>query len=204
MSSSRDDRTAVRRRRPRSVRLAAAASTGTALVLAAAVLWHAAYAGFGDVTSALRSTVSTSTLALVDDDSATVMFTAAGLKPGMSDSKCIAVSSSGSPATVRLYGTGRSTTYTLASYLSLSVAVGTGGSTRNCNGFAPTSTTASYDGTLAAFPTDWSSGVGGWTTTGTAPTTRTYKITYTLPSTTPNNTQNGTAALGFVWEARTT
>ena len=186
------------------MRVAAAASAGTALVLAAALLWHSAYAGFTDGTAPLQSSLSTGTLALVDDDSAARMFTVTGLKPGATDSRCITVSSSGSPATVKLYGTGRSTTFGLASHLKLTISVGRGGSTKSCNGFTPTSTTPAYDGTVATFPTGgWNSGVGAWTTTGTATTARTYKIVYTLPDTTPNNTQNGTAALSFVWEAQT-
>ena len=186
------------------MRLAAAAASGTALVLAAALLWHSASAGLSDVTSPLQSTLGTGTLVLTDDDSAARMFTATGLKPGATDSRCVTVSSSGSPATVRLYGTGRSTTYGLASHLKLTVSVGTGGSSKSCNGFTATSATPAYDGTLAAFPTGgWSTGVGDWTTTGTVPTARTYKIVYTLAASTPNNTQNGTAALSFVWESRT-
>jgi hypothetical protein len=186
------------------VRLAAAAATGTALVLAAALLWHSAYAGFTDVAPPLQSTLSTGTLALVDDDLGVRMFTATGLKPGTTGSECITVSSSGSPATVKLYGSGRSSTLALASYLKLTISVGTGGSTKSCTGFIPASPTPAYDGTLAAFPTGgWSTGVGDWTTTGTAATARTYKIVYTLVDATPNNAQNGTAALTFVWEART-
>jgi hypothetical protein len=188
------------------VRVAAAASAGTALVLAAALLWQSAYAGFSD-TTAVRAlpTITTGTLALTDDDSAVRMFTVTGLKPGMSATKCIAVTSTGSPATVRLYGTGRSTTNGLASWLNLTVSVGTGGSTKSCNGFKPTDpATPAYNGTLAAFPTgSWTAGVGGWTTTGTAATSRTYQIVYTLPANTPYTTQNGTAALGLVWESRT-
>jgi hypothetical protein len=197
-------RSRLRHRRPRSVRTAVAVSAGTALVLAAALVWHGAYAGFSDRTTAVPAQIGTGSLALVDDDSAAQMFTATGLKPGMTGTKCITVSASGSPASVVLYGTGRSSTLALASYVHLTVSVGTGGSTKSCNGFTPTGTTPAYDGTLAGFPTGWGTGVGTWTTTGAAAAGRTYRVVYTLSDTTPNNAQNGTAALTFVWEARTT
>jgi hypothetical protein len=172
-------------------------------VLAAALVWHGAYAGFTDVTTARAlPTISTGTLALTDDDAAIRMFAVTGLKPGDTAAKCIAVSATGSAAaTVRLYGTGRSSTNALANWLNVTVSLGTGGSTRNCTGFAAAST--AYSGTLAAFPTDsWTGGVGSWTTTGTA-TTRVYRIVYTFSTSTPTSAQSGTAALGFVWEART-
>jgi hypothetical protein len=129
------------------------------------------------------------------------MFTVAGLKPGATATKCIAVTASGSAATVRLYGTGRSSTNGLANHLTVTVSVGTGGSTKSCNGFTASST--AYDGTLAAFPTGgWPAGVGGWTSTATAPG-RVYRVTYTLSASAPYTVQNGTAAMSFVWEART-
>ncbi|PZA21083.1 hypothetical protein DMO24_12070 [Modestobacter versicolor] len=173
-------------------------------MLAAGLVWHSAYAGFSDSTTPKAlPTVSTGTLTLTDDDSAVRMFTATGLKPGATATECIAVTASGSPSTVRLYGTGRSTTNGLAGQLALTVAVGTGGSSSTCAGFT-TSGAAAYTGTVAAFPTDsWAVGVGSWTTTGGAPTTRVYRISYTLPASTPNSVQSGTATLTFVWEART-
>jgi hypothetical protein len=185
------------------VRIAAAVSAGTALLLAAALLWHSAYAGFSDATSPLTlPRVSTGSLTLTDDDAAVRMFTAGGLKPGATATRCIAVTSTGSAATVRLYGTGRATTNGLAAQLTVTVTLGTGGSSSTCTGF--TATSAAYSGTVAAFPTDsWTAGVGGWTTTGSTATTRTYKIVYALPAGAPTSAQNGTATLSFVWEART-
>ncbi|WP_249522531.1 hypothetical protein [Modestobacter marinus] len=203
MRSRPDRQAAGRRPRPRSVRLAGAAAAGIALVLAAALVWHGAYAGFSATTGSLAlPTVSTGTLALTDDDSAVRMFTATGLRPGASGTRCVAVTASGSPATVRLYGTGRSSTNGLAAQLDLAIAVGTGGSSGDCAGF--TSSATAYTGTLAGFPTDrWAAGVGSWSSTGAAPTTRVYKVDWTLRAGAPASTQNGTARLSFVWEART-
>ncbi|MCZ2849586.1 hypothetical protein [Modestobacter sp. VKM Ac-2978] len=185
------------------MRLGTAVSAGTALVLAAALVWHGAYAGFSDTTvSRPLPTVSTGTLTLTDDDSAVRMFTATGLRPRATATRCIAVAAAGSPATVRLYGTGRSSTNGLAGQLDLTIAVGTGGGSGSCTGFQPSAT--AYTGTLAAFPTDgWTVGVGSWTSSGAAPTSRVYQIGYTLRASAPASTQNGTATLSLVWEART-
>jgi hypothetical protein len=178
-------------------------SAGGALLLAATVVWHSAYAGFTDVTaSRAMPTITTGTLALTDDDAAVRMFNATGLKPGGTTTSCVAVTSTGSAATVRLYGTGRSTTNGLAGQLRLTVEVGTGGSSKGCGAFRPSATV--YDGTVADFPTDsYAAGVGPWTTTGGTSTTRVYRIVSLLPKNAPNSVQNGNATLTFVWEART-
>jgi hypothetical protein len=192
-------RSRLRRRRPRSVRTAAVVSAGTALVLAAALVWHSAYAGFSDVTTALPATIGTGTLTLTDDDSAVRMFALTGLKPGATGSSCITVTAGGTaPSTVKLYGTGRSSTNALGNYLNLRVE--TGSKSAGCSIASPTTV---YSGTLTAFPTSgWSSGVGTLTSLGRS-TSLTYKITYTLSSSTPSNAQNSTATMTFVWEART-
>ncbi len=188
------------------MRTPAVVAAGGALVLAAGLVWHSAYAGFSDATTPLAlPTVSTGALTLVDDDSAQRMFVATGIKPGASGTGCVAVTAGGSPATVRLYGTGRATTNALSGQLRLTVELGAPGSrggASNCNGFTSAGTV--YNGTLAAFPTDsWTTGVGSWTTTGSAATARVYRIGWSLPTTAPNSVQNGTASLTFVWEART-
>src|SRR4051812_50082268 len=102
-------------------------SAGAALVLSAGLVWHSSYAGFSDATAPWASTVGTGTLALTDDDTALRMFTATGIKPGATGTRCIAVSSSGSRAAVRLYGTGRSSSNGLSAALRLTISLGTGG-----------------------------------------------------------------------------
>jgi hypothetical protein len=177
-------------------------SAGSALVLAAGLVWHSSYAGFSDATAPWSVRVGTGTLSLTDDDTAVSMFTATGIKPGATGTRCIAVSSSGSPAVVRLYGKDRASSNGLAAALTLTVSVGTGGSSNNCNGFAAAG--APFRSTLAGFPTGgWSAGIGQWATTGAAATTRVYQVTWSLPADAPNNVQAGTARMSFVWEART-
>ena len=175
-----------------------------ALLVATTVLWHAAYAGFSDSTAvrALPS-ITTGTVVLGDDDAGTKMFAVTGLKPGATATKCIKVTSTGTvPATVRLYGTGITSTNSMSRYLNLAVYLGTGGATASCSGF---SGSLVYNGSVSGFPTDsYANGVGTWTTTGTATETRTYAVVYTLSTNTPTSVQGGATGLTFVWEARQT
>jgi hypothetical protein len=175
-----------------------------ALAVTAGLVWQSAYAAFTDSTPTYTLTWSTGTVALTDDDAGAVMFSASGLRPGATQTRCITVTSTGSaPSLIRLYGTGRSSTKSLSSYLTLVVSAGTGGSSAGCAGFVPSSTV--YRGTLAAFPTSYASGVGSWTTAGdTAGETTSYQITYSLAATAPAGAQGGTAAVAFTWEAQNT
>ncbi len=105
---------------------------------------------------------------------------------------------------MKLYGTGYSTTNGLGSSITLSVTQGTGGSFGSCTGFTPLGTGATlYSGTLAAFSaSNFATGLGTWTPTGTAGETRTFQMTYTVDTNAPNSTQGGSAAIGFTWEAQ--
>ena len=197
-------RVLVRPGRPtrRGRRWTAAAAVLAAPVCCAAVVWRSAYATFDDAAPSDPVTFSTGSVSLGDDDAGTTMFTVSGLAPGAAGTRCITVTSTGSvPAPVRMYVTGRSTTKSLASNLTLDIQSGTGGSTADCAGFTPATTV--YRGTLAAFPTGFGSGVGGWTTTGnTVGESRTYQITYSVPANAPATSQAGTAAVTFTWETQ--
>ncbi|MGY1856171.1 hypothetical protein [Modestobacter sp. SYSU DS0290] len=178
-------------------------SAAGALVLATALVWQSAYAGFTVTTGALAlPTVSTGTVVLSDDAGGT-MFTIPDLKRGGTGTRCITVTSTGTvPASVRMYVTGRSDSNGLADALRLTVRIGTGGGYADCAGFR--SNASVYDGTLAAFPADrWADGRGDWTTSGDpAGDQRTYEITYTLPVNSPGRVQGGSATVTFVWEAQ--
>ncbi|MGY1807631.1 hypothetical protein ACI8AF_09690 [Blastococcus sp. SYSU D00669] len=188
----------------RARRIAVAVSALGALAVAAGLVWQSAYAAFTDSTPARTLTWSTGTVAISDDDAGAVLFSAADLRPGAARSRCITVTSTGSaPSLVRLYGTGRSTTRSLSSHLTVAVEAGTGGSAAGCNGFAPAATV--YRGTLAAFPTSYAAGVGSWTTAGNPAGERTtYRFTYSLSASAPASAQGGTAAIAFTWEAQNT
>lgn len=185
----------------RARRLTLAASGGAALVLTTALVWHTAYAAFTVTTTPFSSGFTTGTVAIGDDDSGTALFSLSGLKPGGAATRCLTVTSTGNvPALVRLYGTGRTTTKSLTSYLNLSILSGTGGSSASCSGFTPGSTV--YTGTVAALPTTFGAGVGSWTTTGTGSESRTFQITASLSSSAPTSAQSGSASVAFTWEAQ--
>lgn len=171
-----------------------------ALVLAAAVVWQSGYASFTSSTDPQSATVQTGDVAISDDDAGTAAFTVAGLRPGASGTRCVAVTSTGSvPTAVRLYATSRSTN-ALASALRFSVVLGTGGGAAGCAGFRPTASV--YTGSLAAFPAaGFGTGVGGWTTAG-GTDTRTYQITYSLPANAPTGAQSATATVALTWEGQ--
>ena len=132
-----------------------------------------------------------------------VALSATGLRPGATQTRCITVTSTGSAASlVKLYGTGKTTTKSLSTYLTLVVSAGSGGSSASCAGFVPASTV--YRGTLNAFPTSYAAGVGSWSPAGGAAESTTYQITYSLSASAPAAAQTGTAAVAFTWEAQNT
>lgn len=193
--------------RRRNARMATAGAVVAGLGLSAAVVWQASYSAFSATTSNPTNNWSAGTVSLTDDDSNSAMFTATGLKPGSTGTRCIAVTSNGSlPSAVKLYGTNPTTTNGLATSINLTVTQGTGATSASCTGFTALPAGASvYTGSLAAFgagSSSFATGKGDWTPTGTAAETRVFQFTYTLDAATPNTAQGGTAAIGFTWEAQ--
>lgn len=191
----------------RAARFAKWAAIPAALALSGAVVAQSSYAAFSATTVNPTNNWAAGTVALSDDDANVAAFSAENLKPGSTGTKVIAVTSNGSLASaVKLYGTGASTTNALSSYVNLTITQGTGGTFSSGSGFTPLTTGANvYTGTLAGFAssaTGYSTGLGTWATTGTAPETRTFQIKYTVDAAAPNSTQGGTAAIGFTWEAQ--
>ena len=183
------------------------------LGLSTLLIWQTSYSAYSATTKNATNSWSTGNLALADDGggsgtaSGTAMFSATNLRPGSTDSHCITVSSTGSlPALVRLYGTGSATVNGLSSYVDLVVSQGTGGDFGSCGGFTPLSGAAGevYSGTVAAFPTGYGTGLSNWSTAGTTgpAETRTYRFTYTIDANAPIGTMNGSASIGFTWEAQ--
>jgi hypothetical protein len=168
------------------------------------------YSVFNATTSNPTNNWSAGTVALQSDGSGpggasgTTMFSA-DVAPGSTGTKCITVTSNGTlPTTVRLYGARESDTNSLASYLTLTVRMGsapdtTGGS---CTGFT-SERVVSGPAPLAAFPTGgWSDGLDTWSPTGSAPESRVFQFEYTMDSAAPSSTQAGSAHIDFVWEAQ--
>ncbi len=202
---------AVRRPSRKVATIVSLVAVPVALAASGLVVAQSSYSAYSATTVNPTSNWATGTVALTDDDTNTAAFSAANLKPGSTGTRCIVVSSTGSlPASVKLYGTGATTTKALASDITLTITQGSGGSFGSCTGYTPLATGSSvYSGTLAGFGTSatgFSTGVGSWSTTGSGtvanPENRTYQLTYTVNPNTTNDTQGGTAAIGFTWEAQ--
>jgi hypothetical protein len=194
----------MRVRRPMSAPaklLASVALVGLLLAGVAAVVQSA-------FTSTVRNSGNTfeaGSIALTGSvDKATAFFDLHGLKPGVVTSKCIKVSytSTGSLAsTVRLYGI---TSGALAPYLHLKLTRGSFPSTPPaggaCTGFTPAAGAALFDGTLAAFPDTYSTGLADTDTSWSDGESAVYKIDVDVSDT--DAAQGGTASHEFVFEAR--
>lgn len=197
----------------RTVTLAKWAVVPAALLVSGVAVSQASYSAFSATTESSASNWAAGTVKLdsgagsaAGSNASTAMFTASNLKPGSTGTKCITVTSGGSLASaVKLYATAPASTNNLSSYITLDITEGTGANSA-CNDFKVLSPAApAYSGTLAAFggaSSSYATGWGSWAPTGTAPETRTYKITYTLKTDAPNSTQGGTASMGFTWEAQ--
>ena len=185
-------------------KLVVGASIPLAVLASGGLVWQSSYSAFSATTSNPTSNWSAGTVALSDDDSNTALFTANGLKPGATGTKCIAVTSTGSlAATVKLYGTAYATTGGLAPNINLKVEEGTGATTASCTGFTGAATL--YDGAMSTFgttKTSFATGVSSWAPTGTVSETKAYRFTYALSASTPDTAQGGTAAIGFTWESQ--
>src|SRR3954466_4536966 len=113
----------------RARRLGLAVTGIGALAVTAGLVWQSAYAAFTESTPTYTLTWSTGTVAIADDDAGSVLFSASGLRPGATQTRCITVTSTGSaPSLIRLYGTGKATTKSLSTHLNLVVSSGAGGS----------------------------------------------------------------------------
>jgi hypothetical protein len=194
------------------------------MVLSSMVLWDASRAAFTDYAPNPSNSLTAGRVTLTDDDtgadanSGTALFTATGLTPGQSASRCIRVTYTGTiAAKVRVYASAISDAQTLGQYIELQIEEGTG--TAEFDGVPACGT---GDATFTAERVLYGSGLSGnvaafgalnsyatglpqaseWTPSSTA--TKIYKITYRLDANTPGAThQNKTCALAFRWEAST-
>lgn len=176
-----------------------AAMLPTSLVLTAALVYQSSTAAFSVTTANTGNSWATGSVTLTDDDSGVAMFSATGLMPNDTGTRCIAVTYTGDVgANIRVYGTG---TGTLATYLNLTIERGTGGSNTDCTGFTPAATI--FNGTLSGWNavTDYATGVGEYAVTSGAAQTSTFRITYTVQNDTNALSKNGAGS--FTWEAKT-
>lgn len=167
------------------------------------IVWTATHAGFTGSTVSSANAWAAGRVELSDDDSGTAMFAATGLKPGMTDSKCIAVTYGGDVASgdVRIYG--GAPTGTLAPYVTITVEVGAVGGFSGCGSFTAASTPVnavalSSIGTATTYATGYST---GWSPA--AGQSRVFRFTYTLSASTPDSQEGATCAMPFTWETQT-
>jgi hypothetical protein len=172
------------------------------------LVWQSSHAAFSAATDSPTSNWTSGTLSLTDDDASSALFTAAGLRPGASGTKCIVVTSSATLASaVKLYGTTYSTTNAVGSYVNLVIDEGDGGSfstsgPASCSGF--TFASNDFTGTLASFAasrTSFANGLSSWAP-GSSTDSKTFRFAYSVDAATPNSAQGGSAAVGFTWEAQ--
>ena len=164
-------------------------------------------AAFTSTTDNTGNSLSAGTVALVDDDSASVLFNVSNMAPGDSSQNCIVVTYQGTiadPTAVKLYSGGYTDSAALADWLDVVIEEGTGGSFGNCGAFSLVNTIET-GGDLLAFDTahtDYASGAGVWDPSST-PDSVTYRITFTLDALTPDTEEGASVTdLIFTWETR--
>lgn len=192
--------------RQRRAVLAAAVPLG--FLLSGGLVWQASYAAFGATTTNPGNSWQAGSVALSDDKAGTALFSASGLVPGATQTRCIVVSYQGTVASsVHLYGAYADTSFdgdtavdsALAPYLDVTVDAAPG-QFAGCVGF--TGSTQLYQGTAQGFVASYASFAGGldtWTPSSN-PTYRTYRFTYALQD--DNAAQGRTLGLTLTWEAQ--
>jgi hypothetical protein len=192
-------------RRPsrRTTRRGVVASAAGALVIAAALVWQSAYAGFSDSTANLPASISTGTVAVSNNVEGFGALTLPEMRPGDSNTQCVIVTSTGSePALVKLYAQDRTGNADIASNLTFVWSAGTGGGAYgDCTGFVASGSPQTVK--MSNFAMRYADGYLPWNTAGgAAAETRTYRITYTMSTNPPSSTKGTTAGITFVWGAQ--
>jgi len=190
------------RRRTGAVAVAAAVVAG--LIGSGAFVWQGTNAAFTSTTSNGANNWTAGAVTIGDDDSSQALFSASGLVPSSSGSKCIKVTYTGNvTSAVKLYVA--SSSGSLATYLDVVVQEGSGvgnvGDFSSCGAFSGTTV---YSGTLAGMAsttTTFGSGVGTFAPTGSGQF-KVYKFTYTLNASTPDSQQSQSASATFQWESQ--
>ena len=188
----------------RSNRMTQVMAALLSLALVAVLVLRVSDAAFSATTENTGSQWTAGDVSLTDDDSDNAMFAVTNMKPGDTETECIAVTYSGSlDAAVKIYGT-LTAGDGLDDYLDVTVRRGTGGAFGDCTGFSSVETV--YSGTLDGFVGTHSSfgtGAGTWAPTGGGPDdTVIYEVEVSLQDN--NAAQGKTATATFTWEAQYT
>ena len=169
----------------KTAKIAAAAATPVAVLVAAGIVWQSSYAAFSGQTRNSGNDWATGTVNITDDDAGSARFQVANMAPGDTDTKCIKVTANASTdGLVKGYVVNPVKSSTgLEDHVVITMKSGTGGSFASCNGFVEESTVipGATLTQLAAY-NSWDSGVGGWPVSAGAQT-RTYQVTWTFDTT---------------------
>lgn len=167
------------------------AAAMSALLIATLVVTRSNEALTTDGTVA-GSSLSSGTIALVDDDSGQALFDFSDLAPGRPLERCIEVVYEGSITPVDLTLTAESIG-DLARYMNLSVEEGSGAGFETCDGFVADSTL--YSGTLAEFSEGPGLELGRLLNSGAS---RSYRIVFDLQD--EQEALGLSATADFIWE----
>ncbi len=156
------------------------------------------YAAFVSSTTNPGNGYQAGTVDVSDNDGGSAVLSVSGIRPSdPAVTGCIRVTYSGSlPASAKLYG---ASSGALAPYLNVIITEGTSSSPFNsCATFAGASTL--YNGTLAALPAGWASGLADADGTWTTGEVHAYRFEVTVQNTSLAQGLSGSAT--FTWEAR--
>lgn len=170
---------------PRTAKIATAAATPLAILVAAGMVWQSSNAAFSGQTRSSGNSWSAGEVALTDDDAGAARFHAENLVPGQTDTKCLTVTASTTvPGVVKGYTLNPlRSVHGLEDHITVTMEAGSGGGFGSCDGFqveetvVPSTTLRQ----LMAFDS-FDQGVGGWHVPA-GRTTRTYRVTWTFATT---------------------
>lgn len=195
----------------RARKIAAAAATPVAVLVAGAIVWQSSYAAFSGTTRNSGNDWATGSVALTDDDAGSARFQVASMTPGDTETKCITVTATATaPGLVKGYAVNPVTSAQgLEKYVKIEATSGTGGGFGSCAGYVEEMTVIPAGTSLEslALVDDYASGTGGWNVpVGT--TSRTYEITWTFDTSTltqqqVDQLQGAHTGIDFQWELQT-
>jgi len=200
----------MRKPTARTRRIATLVVGPTAILVAGLLVWNGSNAAFTASTRNTGNNWETGSVALSDDDLGAAAFRVSGVIPGQTGSKCLVVTdSSNVPGEVRVY-LDTLGAEGLENNITVSFAIGTGGSFNDCTGFVADTTLPPLSlATIDAGIHDYATGALPWDTTGTPGETKSYKATWTFDTTGLTQTQidalqGKSVSADVVWELQAT
>lgn len=191
-------------------RIATLSVAPVAILTAGLLVWQASYAAFSATTGNTGNKWTTTALSLTDDDSAHASFVVPNAQPGDSGTRCIAVTTSDSPGTVKSYVANLVpsgvTPLGLEDAIKIQIEQGSPGTFADCAGFVATPDSVALQGSLSALAADhadFTTGGTVWNTAGNE--TKSFRVSWMFDpqGLTPeeiNALQGKTTGIDIVWE----